>query len=254
VSEPVDIVQVLLLFDAQTSSELGLALWAALVEAERFYNLEKPRAKFQRYYISPNTPPIPGLLGSALRGVGKFFSGNRMAEYAASHLSQDESLQSSESSFKAAGRYKNTYDQTKLGQAVGELLSGKVEYKQLLIVTDREITPPNDWRYVIWDSINGGVVISIAPLDPKYWRNRDPNRIATVKYRARAAVLSCIGSMLGLDRCDNPDCFLFRDVDSVSTLDLMSELGPEHHIDELKGRGFQPIVNDPSIIQNVEKV
>jgi hypothetical protein len=100
VSEPVDIVQVLLLFDAQTSSELGLALWAVLVEAERFYNLDKSRANFQRYYVSPNTPPIPGLLGSALRGVGNVFSGNRMVEYASAHLSQDESLQRSESSFK----------------------------------------------------------------------------------------------------------------------------------------------------------
>lgn len=252
-SERIDILQVLVLFDSEASREIGLPLWATLIEAERFYNLGIPRAKFQRYYISSYAPPIPGLVGSAVRGVGKILAGTWMAEDAVKLLSQDESLQPSPS-FKAPGRYKNTYDQTKLGQAVRDLLSSKLEYNRLVIITDREITPPTDWRYVIWDSISGGVVISIAPLDPKYWRDRDPNRIATIKHRARAAVLSCTGSMLNLERCDNPDCFLYRDVDSVTALDLMSKLGPEHRIAELSGQGFQPIINDPALIQNVIKV
>ena len=83
-----------------------------------------------------------------------------------------------------------------------------------LIVTDIELQPPPDWRYIISDGFVGGAVVSTAPLDPRYWRepiDSETHRVRVLKTRARAACISVVGSLLGLQHCSNYDCFLFSD-------------------------------------------
>jgi hypothetical protein len=114
----------------------------------------------------------------------------------------------------------------------------------VVVVTDRELVPPPDWRYVLWDGFPGGAVISVAPMDPRYWGAAMSDsalaRRSTVKQGARAAVMSVVGSKIGLSRCENPQCFMFAVVDSVSRLAEMRYLGPEHSVTGL-ARGVFPV-------------
>jgi len=247
--EPIEIVQVLLLFDDETSRELGLALWAALVEIERFFNFDMIRGHYQRYYISPHVPSV-GPLEAAWRGVGRLLGGRRMDD-ALAMLSQDERLERSVSKADVLGRYSGTYDQQKLGVVVRDLIGMKTKGSSLVVVTDRQLTPPSDSRYIIWDDINDGAVVSVVPTDPKYWRDRDPDRVSTVKRRVRSAGLSIAGALLGLAHCGNPSCFMYADVDSVTTLDWMTQLGEEHNLEKLSGRGFDLTVGDPTVVQPI---
>ena len=109
-----------------------------------------------------------------------------------------------------------------------------------MLVTDVELTPPPDWRYIIWDTFPLGCVVSLAPLDPRYWGERMPHdeRVGTIKRRARAAMLAIVGALVGLQRCANDRCYLFADINSVLRLDEMTHLGPEHEVEALAFRGF----------------
>jgi len=116
-----------------------------------------------------------------------------------------------------------------------------------LIVSDLELAPPPSWRYVVWDVIPSGAVVSLAPVDPKYWSEPvqdETHRHQVIKSRTRAACISVVGSLLGLQRCENPTCFMYSNVDSVVRLDDMIHLGPEHGVTELAGRGFD-VGGDP---------
>jgi hypothetical protein len=129
-------------------------------------------------------------------------------------------------------------DHAVLGPLVHELVDSR---GMSVVVTDLEIVPPAEWRYMIWDASPNGAVISVAPLDPAYWAIRDVNerdRLAIMKARARAALLTVVGSLLGIGRCRNDRCFMLANVDSVERLDRMACLGPEHGITELAGRTF----------------
>jgi hypothetical protein len=121
----------------------------------------------------------------------------------------------------------------------------------LLLVTDQEITPPPDWRYVLWDSCRNGVVVSIAPIDPHYWSERGEYRVQTIKHRVRVACCAALSEMLGLERCDNPTCLLYASVDSVISLDQMILLGPEHNIPALADHGFDARPSDPAQVQPI---
>ena len=85
-----------------------------------------------------------------------------------------------------------------------------------------------------------GCVVSLAPLDPRYWGERMPHdeRVGTIKRRARAAMLAIVGALVGLQRCANDRCYLFADINSVLQLDEMTHLGPEHEVEALAFRGF----------------
>ena len=96
-------------------------------------------------------------------------------------------------------------------------------------------------------------MVSAAPTDPMFWRQHDPFRVATIKQRIRAACLGIAGEHIGFESCDNPTCFLFNDVDSVTTLDSMLEFGPEHSVVELTGRGFEPQPTHPATVQPLKK-
>jgi hypothetical protein len=130
-------------------------------------------------------------------------------------------------------------------QVLGPLASRVAEiHTSSVVLTDLPITPPKEWRYIIWDVTASGAVISAAPLDPGYWEPSVPPdlRRATITRRATAAQLCVMGSLLGLRRCDNDRCFMFGNIDSVTRLDHAETIGPEHGIEELTSRRLQPMV------------
>jgi hypothetical protein len=101
----------------------------------------------------------------------------------------------------------------------------------VVVVTDRELQPPEGFRYVMWLPIAGGraSVVSIATLDPVYWGSRPSNRLATLHRRVSVACCVTIAAdFLHFHRCSNPRCFLYRRVSALDSIDLMTHLGPEH--------------------------
>ncbi len=136
-------------------------------------------------------------------------------------------------------------DQAQIAQAVREWMPSDGDL--LVVITDELITPPPEWRYVIWDLTPSGFVMTIAPLDPEYWGDTSADaaaRLTAIKRRTRAALLSILGTALGLRRCDNPECYLFRNVESVVRLDEMRFIGPEHDAKHLIGWGFDTVTVD----------
>jgi hypothetical protein len=239
--------QALLFFDEKNSHEQGPALWAALHEVERFFRLAQPNLTFHRFYISPQVPSL-GTLESAWRSVGRLIT-RQGSEYVPDLPSASEFIEARIPVTAVASRSSRTYDQSKLAQEVRRLLSLGPSDGHLLIVTDRLITPPEKWRYIIWDIGPEAGVISSAPVDPAYWRDVEPHRIAYLKHRVRCSAMTITGIFLGIERCENPECYMFDDVDSITVLDTMTEFGPEHEVDGLTGMGFEALASDPSVVQ-----
>jgi predicted Zn-dependent protease len=247
---PAKIIQALALFEEKNSAEYGLALWAAFHEVERFYRTAGAVVEYRRFYIAPS-PPSPSFLQSITHALDKWIPGGEL-QSALELLRQNEVRSSAAPSAELSpDSRRRTYDQTRLGAIIRKMVDPQLSGDHLMIVTDRPITPPPKWRYIIWenDPNTNTSVISTAPLDPDYWRDRDPHRVLTVKTRTRNAALSITGELIGLERCENPSCFLFDDVDSVTVLDEMQELGKEHGITKLVGYGFDDVVNDPTLVQ-----
>src|ERR1700694_2129051 len=94
---PVEIIQVLLLFDERNSLDYGPALWAALHEVEAFYNMHEKKLEVHRFYIAPFVPSS-GFLDSTWR---RFF-GPADAKNALDLLRQEERVQTPLSSVEAA--------------------------------------------------------------------------------------------------------------------------------------------------------
>lgn len=219
-TEPVSIGLILLIFDDEAYAELHDPLKAALAEVDTFYNVNARRVDIQQLDFSK---PIKD--GEALGSLW----------------------------VDAKGSYPHMFDQKALGLAMEVILdplSTKVQHH--IIITDWEITPPEGLRYLIWDDCPGGDVVSLAPMDPNYWQVSDPDRIARIKHRARTACLSIVGSFLGYERCENPDCVLFANVDSVGRLDSMVLLGKEHAEPDLEDHGFSTISESPATTKEVE--
>jgi predicted Zn-dependent protease len=255
---PIQMAQVLLLFEEKNSADYGLALWAALHEAEAFYNFKEQRLDIRRFYISPYVP-TSGFL-ETLKNAAKYFTSSEVKN-ALDLLTEDERVQTTLPGDEARNPDAKTYNQERLitvtrDQLLRTRFGAAAEEMHLMIITDRPITPPEDWRYVIWDSWltpQPNAVVSTTPLDPEYWQISDPQRVGTIKDRARTAVMSLCGTFLGLHRCHNPKCFLFENVASVTNLDRMNTLGKEHgsEIEGLIGAAFQRGPSDPSIVQPV---
>jgi hypothetical protein len=225
--------QALLLRHAEATRDLGPALWAALREVEALFRLAPMGPEFRRHYLGAEVP-------EALRGeVG---DGRAAAESAV----RDEAWWDS-----ARGSISHTYDQRKLGEMAWELLGAAREGGFLLLVTDVEIVPPKGWRYIIWGDCLDGTVVSAAPTDPNYWEYYDPHRTMTVKHRVRSACCSVVGEVMGLNRCNNPACFLYSDVESARVLDRMICMGGEHRVKPLTRRGFMTKTADPARVQEV---
>jgi len=226
------IALVLVLRNPRNGSELGPLLWAALQEAASLYRRAARfrNVRFERRLLMESGQPWT-------------FSVADNERVAVTGLDRRWRNWSS----RTGGR---TVDQGMLGAAIREMMGGWSHHVPLVVLTDAEITPPPDWRYIIWDSIPAGGVVSEAPLDPIYWgSSANGQRGAVIKQRARAACCSVVGSLLGLRRCDNPSCFLFEPVEAFTQLDHMVLVGSEHDIKELAQLGFLPGESAPDRVQ-----
>jgi hypothetical protein len=206
-----------LLRDEQLSKDAGPALWAALSEARDLYRLSFPKLAGRDHYLATLIPPgIEDKPGSVLHPFGE-------AGWA-------KELRST--------RNTRLYDQTAITRFVESFIKPEPK-SQLVILTDLEIVPPKSWNYIIWDQPKDAVVLSLAPLDPRYWNEPDSDRVRTIKRRLRTSCCAIVGETLGLDPCHNPICFLFRPIDSVVQLDAMRSIGREHDNAALAGREFK---------------
>ena len=209
------ITHAVVLQNHELAGELGRMLWSVLAEVSAYYNSDQQtRAHFDRKWVGM---PAKWPLDDADRAhqVPAPFDGTWWR------------------SLQHMGRL---IDQEQFARRLREVVPGE---ESVVTVTDAEITPPPEWRYVIWESFDSGdAVISFAPLDPKYWGDRDPDRVNTIKRRVRAALLGVTGGLLGLEECDNTRCFLYKNVDSVSVLDNMIALGLEHGVPGLTNKVF----------------
>ena len=124
-----------------------------------------------------------------------------------------------------------------------------------LVATDIELQGA-DGGYLIWDGFPQGSVVSMAALDPRYWREpveSEAHRSRAIKVRARSACISVIGSLLGLQRCTNRFCYMCVDVDTLPEIDEMRIIGDEHACPELANRSFRPN-DDPLAVESIEPV
>jgi hypothetical protein len=225
------IFQVLILRNTLLCRELSGPMWAAFKEIEAFYNGAGQRALFRRANLSVQVSNATrGEEPSDLAGLGNLYEPEFWSN--------------------AQGRYARTVDHQKVSKLARHLLGIGPEMR-LLVVIDQELTPPPEWRYIIFDGNERDQVISIAPIDPSYWREQDSNRLQTIKHRVRTAGMTAVGEFLGFSRCDDRSCFLYRDIDAVTTLDGMTQLGPEHGIPALANCGFVARTADPAAVESV---
>jgi len=234
-AEPVSTIPIgQILFVAEESSPPEAVFGPALVEAAR---------EAARFLDVPGGWPAPARTGTPGHRLRAEIS-LRYVGLAPPPTLDDEVVPGSADYVRAirerAHGESGLYDQAVLGplaSRVAEIQSSSV------VLTDLPITPPREWRYIIWDVTPSGAVISAAPLDPAYWEPSAPAemRRSTITRRATAAQLCVMGSLLGLRRCDNERCFMFGNIDSVTRLDHAEMYGPEHEIEELTSRRLQPM-------------
>jgi hypothetical protein len=250
-----DFVQVLVLFEEKNAQDYGLAIWAALHEVEQFYKPAAPNLSYRRYLVSPASLQS-SFLSQIAHSLGRIFV--NATEVSALDVLASENIQPMPKKLRATET--SIVDQSDLAETVREVIHESSQ-SRMMIVTDRAIMPPADWRYIIWDEVRPTeleslppppmAVLSLAPLDPLYWREPHDNRVPTIKARARAAALSITGSMLGIESCSDRSCFMFKPVSSVLTLDSMRRFGRGHGRPELEDRGFEAKAPDPTVIQKV---
>lgn len=246
----VEVHVVLLLSDQSCVDEFGQSAFLALSEAIRLYAVDDGQLltipvdderdiavqpRITRSYAGP----------AALDGEESVLDRSRLQE-----LTREVALLATE----APAPLRSLVDQRALIALVSEALA--IDTTPLVVVTDRPIHPPPDWRYLIWDPVPGGVAVSFATLDPRYWGEQLelPERRQAVRRRLRAALCSVLGTCLGLVRCDNPWCFLYADVDRVSRLDHFVHIGEEHRVEALSRRGFATEAADEALEEAVAEV
>lgn len=256
------------------SPSIAAALWAALAETEALFRptgdesginvaihdattatVAVVRPEFTRQYIGPRSlaPPAPN--AAPARASDEVLTRLSALTTVSPSLSWGSSSYAEWQTSRAVTPTASAriVDAGVLGALVQEVVQPT---GWTLILTDIELEPPLDWRYIIWRSFPQGAVVSTATLDPRYWREpveSEVHRVLMIKARARAACISVVGSLIGLERCSNPECFLFKDVDSLVRLDDMKFVGPEHDVAELTFRGFGP-GDDPAAIQSVDTI
>jgi hypothetical protein len=211
----ITIDHVIALGSEENAKDLGAMLWTVLGEVSAFYNFDEQRAWFTRTWIGKRS---------------------LAPQHAAKNEIIDEKLD--EDWWKPLRKQRRFVDQRTLASRLHSMAPDRTGRQ--IIVTDQTITPPPEWRYIIWEGLTAGnAVVSIATLDPKYWGDRDPHRVNTIKHRSRAALMSITGTSLGFRRCENSRCFLYANVDSVTALDPMVAIGVEHAVPGLINRGFR---------------
>jgi predicted Zn-dependent protease len=226
------VTQVLLLRGEANQASISRSLWSVFREVGHLYNHAEPIVELERRIVADELPPS---LADKV-GPGELV---RMPQDRVDELFDD-----------AAGTFERTIEPRRLGRLVYEAIEPECDL--MLLVVDQELAPPSDLRYVLWRYEAPVAVVSTAPMDPDYWGIADPEREKAIKRRARAACMNIVGRALGLRQCDNPQCFLFEDVDSVLRLDLMTALGAEHEeFTEKRSVGFARDVDDPEATQDV---
>jgi hypothetical protein len=237
VEKSVQVSQVLLLRDQKLSHDVGPAIWASFEEVRRFFGKVEPLEVHHEAFSARIQPEFSRCY------VSRLVPEQLSPEHAVSDADEIERL------WRESVGSTGVYDQRVLGELVGALVKPE---GTMVLVTDVELIPPPDWRYIIWDTFPLGCIVSLAPLDPRYWgeRMRHDDRVHTIKSRARAAMISIVGSLVGLTRCANDRCYLFADVDSVLRLDEMTHLGPEHEVATLSFQAFA----DETSPEDVQKV
>lgn len=244
-----DILQALVFFDEANAMGYGLALWAALHEVERFYAPIASDKKIVRFFVS-RISPEPNFLTQIAHSLGKVFVGGALS--ALDVFRPGEVIARPQSVDELADPFRRVIDQTRLAETVRGIVGATDLEIPFTIVTDRPIRPPPEWRYIIWeDTSDFDTVLSVAPLDPQFWGERDSSRAATIKNRARSALLGITGLQFGIEECSNPECVMYSEVDSVTTLDDMTSFGPEHGNEQLEGRHFPDVAKDPVAIEQV---
>lgn len=255
--EPRLIHQILALSNREISLTLGPALWAALKEAEQFVNRDRPRFRFRRSYVSEFIPEQvrgTGIIQSGMRWFERFFSANRSDR---ENSSETFLGPVDRTAFDPAkGRYSRTYEPEALAEIVRNMNREEgIEPGFNLIITDRELMPSPEFRYLLWwydDERDSAAVISTWAMDPEYWRMHDDHRSATVKQRARVAMLWSLLHAFGGRSCDNETCFLYGSISSFSDLDQIRLLGAEHkNLEGLTGYGFDSQPRRPDEVQEV---
>lgn len=231
----VDLQLVLLLTDPRVAADLGEPAWLAAAEAAQLY------APDEEWLTIPVDDAREVSVKPMLR---RRYIGPRPIAGTESELPYEDALNllGEIGALSAGAKISGTswVDQRALVALVGEALG--TGDASVVVVTDRPIQPPADFRYLIWDAVPGGVAVSMATLDPRHWSEPAelPERQRAVKRRLRAALCSVLGTLIGLVRCDNPWCFLYADVDTVTRLDNFLFIGEEHGVGSLTGRGFAP--------------
>lgn len=227
------ITTVLLVGGEEFAEQAGIALWTMVLEVKQLYE------------AAGQHPVID------CRFVGRHVPERLQKQVESDHCVRVPPSDVDELMNHAEGSLAGTFEHERLAEAVRELLHLPPDVTAL-ILTDLELSPPAGARYRLWDSSPTGWVGSVAPMDPAYWGSYDPQRVIAVKRRARAAVGAMVGSILGLERCDNHQCFMFERVDSVLRLDHMRALGKEHdQVDRDEALGYPDTSADPEQVLEV---
>jgi predicted Zn-dependent protease len=226
------VAQVLLFHDETLALELAPVLWPAFREVERFWALQPDRPTFTNYLWG--RVPVGDATISKL-GVPEPAKDLKNKQWE-----------------RSRGKLSRTVDPDHLGKAVRDLLETSPDI--VVVVTDQELMPPPNWRYMIAcdaTSVDGMSLVSTAPIDPRYWSQDSADRLSIIKHRVRSAVLGIVGEWLGVRACDNPQCVMCEPLDTVYALDSMVMLGKEHPIPELAMRGFDPRPDNPANTQPI---
>jgi hypothetical protein len=230
----VDVCVVLLITDERITSRFGQVAWLAVSEAAQLYEggaggeLTIPIDASRVVAVRPHI----GSRNASVAPVGDHESVLRPEQVA--EIVREQSV-TGETTVGSQGAL---VDQHAMVALVRDALD--VAGPNMVVVTDRPLMPPPGYRYLIWEAVPGGVAMSMATLDPEYWGewSDETTRQRIVKRRLRAALCSVLGTAIGLVRCDNPQCFLYADVDRVTRLDDFVRIGEEHFVSSLTGRGF----------------
>jgi hypothetical protein len=226
---------VLLMREPSDQEMLGPVVWAVFDEVERLFNLSEPLARFSRACVASDLTtrlaarvPADDVVSLNRYDWGEFWA-------------------------NCEGVYPDTIDQHRMAdQLPGVLPESRGTADSVIVVTDQEMTPPQNWRYILWDEHEGVRVVSLAAMDPEYWGIKDRARRAVVKHRVRAACACTTGGALGLVRCNNEQCFMFGNVDSVTRLDVMRTIGREHEDFPVEDAvGYHVHTDDPASGQEI---
>src|SRR5688500_8448424 len=132
-----EILIVLLFRDAQFAKTFGPSLWAAMKELELFWREAYPERAFRQHFLAPLVP----------RAVTRELKDENWKRV-------NDAVQSEAFWLEARGRYKRCLDQEKLTRQVRGLLDAPVNL--MLLITDQEITPPPEWRYILASGVRNG--------------------------------------------------------------------------------------------------